>query len=135
MNSILEKLLEEELRIVNKHLPYKRASLREMLLEERPEIVLRDGSKHLFDKRELRLLRGLLEGDRDIELPIIIYYLGGGVYMVSGRENVEVVSKVLGRERAPESDKIYLSRSEVIDLRATLRTTTTIVFTPQAMGE
>ena len=135
MSSLLERLLEEELRIVNKHLPYKRISLREALSEERPEIVLRDGSRHLFDKKELHLLRDLLEGSRDIELPIIIYYLGRGVYMVSGRENVVVISKVLGRERVPESDRIYLSRSEVVNLRVALRTTTTIVFTPQVMGE
>jgi len=135
MSSLLERLLEEELRIVNKHLPYKRISLREALSEERPEIVLRDGSRHLFDKKELHLLRDLLEDDHDIELPIIIYYLGRGVYMVSGRENVVVISKVLGRERVPESDRIYLSRSEVVNLRVALRTTTTIVFTPQVMGE
>jgi len=135
MTSTLERLLEEELRLANKHLPYRKISLREALSKERPEIVLRDGSRHLLDRRELHLLRDLLGYDRDLELPIIIYYLGRGIYMVSGRDNVAIVSKVLGRGEVLKSDSIYLSRPEVIDLRMVLRTTTTIVFAPQLVGE
>ncbi len=135
MSSTLERLLEEELRLANKHLPYRKISLREALSRERPEMILRDGSRHMLDRKELNLLRGLLGDDRDLELPIIIYYLGRGVYMVSGRENVAIISKILGKERSSESDRVYLSRPEVIDLRMILRTTTTIVFAPQAVGE
>jgi len=135
VSSTLERLLEEELRLANKHLPYRKISLREALSRERPEMILRDGSRHMLDRKELNLLRGLLGDDRDLELPIIIYYLGRGVYMVSGRENVAIISKILGKERSSESDRVYLSRPEVIDLRMILRTTTTIVFAPQAVGE
>lgn len=39
------------LQTLNRHLPVKRNTLRELLLEERPGVKNLDGSTHYFDKK------------------------------------------------------------------------------------
>jgi uncharacterized protein (UPF0216 family) len=135
MNSVLDKFLEEELRIANKHLPYQKIGLCEALNMDKPEVVLRDGSTHRFDKRELQLLKDLLgELACDVQVPVIIYYqygLGKGIYYVAGKLEASLVSKLLGEKPAyTDREKIFLSRPEVIYIRTILRTTSTVAFIP-----
>lgn len=129
MNELIERYLELELKIVNRHLPYSRISLCEALRSETPEVVLRDGSTHRFDRRELIILKEVLGEDFcDLMLPIFVYYdidIGKGTYRVRGKREAMAVARLLGKE---ENEEIFLTRAELIELRSRLRTTTTIVF-------
>jgi len=71
---LLEKYLREELRVVNKSLPVRRKSLKELLKEEYPYVLTRDGGIHMFRRSELRYAYELL-GDElaaKLYLPIIL---------------------------------------------------------------
>jgi uncharacterized protein (UPF0216 family) len=129
---ILTRYLEGELRLVNKHIPYKRRNLCELLKEPIPYIILRDRSVHVFDMEELKRLKQVL-GNRacDLSLPIIVEYIPSdqeGFYVVNGALEVEAVSKVLGCEGKEEH--LILYRPQIIELRRKLRTTTTILIKP-----
>lgn len=129
---ILTRYLEGELRLVNKHIPYKRRNLCELLKEPIPYIILRDGAVHVFDMEELKRLKQVL-GNRacDLSLPIIVEYIPSdqeGFYVVNGALEVEAVSKVLGCEGKEEH--LILYRPQIIELRRKLRTTTTILIKP-----
>lgn len=129
---ILTRYLEGELRLVNKHIPYKRRNLCELLKEPIPYIILRDGSVHVFDMEELERLKQVLGNKAcDLSLPIIVEYIPSdqeGFYVVNGALEVEAVSKVLGCEGKEEH--LILYRPQIIELRRKLRTTTTILIKP-----
>ncbi|WFO75504.1 DUF61 family protein [Desulfurococcaceae archaeon MEX13E-LK6-19] len=132
-NDYIDKLLREELRIVNKHLPYKRISLEELLKEDIPHIVLRDGSVHLFKKEELTLLSNIIPKEKwsELKLPIIIeanLSLGEHIYVVREPIAAYAIAKILEKEdyRIP----LIIYGKELPIIRKKLRTTTTIVFLP-----
>ncbi|MGB9826939.1 MAG: DUF61 family protein [Thermosphaera sp.] len=128
----LTRYLEGELRLVNKHVPYKRKKLCELLGEPIPYIVLRDGSIHVFDPEELKRLKQVLRDKAcDLSLPIIIEYVPSdqeGFYVVNGALEVEAVSKVL--ECEGKEGQLILYRPQIIELRRKLRTSTTILIKP-----
>jgi len=133
MNSIdLERLLMEELRLVNKHAPYEKVSLCDLIRMEVPFIVLRDGSQHILDPRELTRLHALLGSEAcSLHLPLIIEYIPGereGVYLVRDPLEAKVVASLLGL--SSYSVPLFLSRPHVLELRRLLRTTTTILLNP-----
>lgn len=130
---IVERALKEELVIVNKHLPYKRISLCELLEMQFPHYVSRDGSLNLIDRRELEMLKSIMDkGDEcSLYLPIIIEYkpsLGEGVYTIRDRVASMVVSKMLGLEWR---EQLVIYRPQLLELRSKLKTTTTIIFLPE----
>lgn len=133
MSEDIEKLLVDELKIVNKHLPHQKINLCTALKLEKPEIILRDGSIHRFDRKELNLIREILgEKACNIDVPIIIYYhysFGKNIYEVNGKVEIELINKLLEKQTII-NDKLYLSRPEIIHIRMVLRTTTTIAFIP-----
>ncbi len=129
----LEEILKEELlRLANKHLPYKKKSLKEALNEKYPHITTRDGSIHMFKRSELEFLKSLISEDKwdKLKLPITIELnpdYGEGAAIVRGRVEVEVVSKILGIKPQRE-DEIVIYRPQISVLRRHLRTTTQIAF-------
>lgn len=131
-NNYIERFLSEELRLVNKHVPYERRNLCELLKMEIPYIVLRDGSQHILDPRELRRLRDILAGDAcRLQLPIVIEYIPGereGIYVVRDEIGAKAIASVMniGNPTAP----LFLSRTHILELRRILRTTTTILLNP-----
>jgi len=135
MNSILDRLLEEELKITNKHLPYHKIGLCQALETDKPEVTLRDGTTHRIDKKELELIKQILgELACEIQVPIIIYYqygLGKGTYYVTGKLEAILISKLLNKEEVDiRNEKLFLTRPEIIFLRTILRTSTTVAFIP-----
>ncbi len=126
-----DRIIKLELSRLNVHLPERRLSLKEALLSSRPQVAARDGSVHMFKRKELEFLAGLLpEADRDkLQLPILIALepkLGRGTARISGEAEVKVVSQVLEKEAAAEELLIY--RPEVAILRRKLPTTTQYLF-------
>lgn len=74
LNGLLARYLREELRAVNKYLPVRRKSLNELLKEEYPHVMTRDGGTHMFRRSELKLLASLLNDEEreSLLLPIIV---------------------------------------------------------------
>ena len=77
---MLQECLKSELKVVNAHLPSKQKLLSDLLDEEYPHILCRDGSTHLFRRKELKYLAGLLDADeqKKLLLPMLIEVGAGG---------------------------------------------------------
>lgn len=132
-NDYIERFLHEELRIVNKHLPYRQVTLKEIAEMEIPYIVLRDGTKHLIKQKEIELLKNIVPKDKwdQLKIPIIIearLSLGEHVYLVRDPVAAYVISKILNKKDYSVPLTIY--GSELVVVRRILRTTSTIVFYP-----
>lgn len=71
---ILHDCLKDELRVMNSYLPKSQKSLAELLKEEYPSVPSNDGTLHIFKKKELTYLAGLVstENQSRLFLPIII---------------------------------------------------------------
>jgi len=129
---LVSRVLREELVLVNKHIPYKRYSLCDLLAMSIPHYVSRDGNTYLVDPRELDLLKQIAGEDAcKLYIPIIIEYkpsLGEGTYVIRDPVASRIISKFLDVEYSGSELIIY--RSQLNSIRNRLRTTTTIVFTP-----
>ena len=133
---MLQECLRSELRVVNAHLPSKQKPLLDLLDEEYPHILCRDGSTHLFKKKELRYLAGLLDADeqKELLLPILINVSAGGDEMVvicPGMVAEKVISKVLDMPVSRRQDRVVIYKPQLAILRKLLRTTTQYLFPPK----
>ncbi|RLG84345.1 MAG: hypothetical protein DRO40_01525 [Thermoprotei archaeon] len=138
MEDISEKIilhaLKEELRIVNKHLPYRRPSLSELLSMEIPYIVLRDGTIHLINIDELKTISKYIDPSEydDLKIPILIEVnpsLGKNTYIIRDPLGAKVIAKLLGLTKYHVPLVIY--NPQLYEIRLKLRTTTTIIFVPE----
>lgn len=125
-----DRLIKLELARLNAHLPERRITLREALSLPKPQVLARDGSVHSFKRGELELLAKLLpEADWEkLQLPILIALepkLGRGAARVSGKAEVKVTCKLLGKKATEE---LLIYRPEVALLRRKLPTTTQYLF-------
>ncbi|MCS7127941.1 MAG: DUF61 family protein [Sulfolobales archaeon] len=127
----IDELLKDFLRIVNKHLPYTRPTLRELRELKNPFIILRDGGIHLIDPSEIELLYQYIDPDDEgkLRIPIIIEVnpkYGEGTAVVREPIAAKVVSRFLKLSHLKEP--LFIYRSQISELRRIFRTTTTVVF-------
>ena len=130
---LLQESLRGELKVVNAHLPSKQKSLRDLLSEEYPNITCRDGSTHLFRRKELKYLAGLLSADEQqkLMLPILIEVSAGEGEMAvlsTGGVEEKVVAEVLDMPLTPKQGRIVIYKPQLAVIRKLLRTTTQYVF-------
>ncbi len=109
---------------------FKRKRLKDLLNEEKPYIII-NGKRHRIKRRELELLREIGSSE-DLKIPIVLEVdpsLGGAI-KVSGKEEVKVISKILGRDinMFSEEDVLYIYKPELRIVRRELPTTTQIIF-------
>ena len=128
-----EELWGREISRVNRHLPSSRPTLAELLAMKEPSVVLRDGSRHHFKRRELEELASLLDGDevKNLRVPIIleISTLYRGYFRVRGKVAVKVIDTILGQYDPLEEREVGLyPRYLLPKLRRQLPTTTTYAF-------
>ncbi len=129
----LSKLLAEQVRSLNRHLAIERLSLKELLEQRRPAVMLRDGVRHHFRRSELEMLSRLLPERMHPRLYLPIYIelssdrFGTGTARISGRAECEVVARLLGRKVA--GDELFIYRPEIQLIRRELPTTTQYMFT------
>ena len=133
VENYIEKALKEELKIINKHLPYKRTTLKELMKMDIPYVVLRDGTTHLIEKRELELLYRYASDElaSKLKIPIIIEVnpgFGEGAAIVRDQIAAKVLSLILNKEYKEGPLIIYMPH--LSELRRMLRTTTTVIFIP-----
>ena len=128
-----EGFLKKQIQNLNRHLPKGRATLANLLEQDKPEIENRDGSTHRFKKKELEFLADLLpeRKHRRLRLPIIIRVspeLGRGAAKISGRIEQEVFEKILEKQDESEGHELLIYRPEVRKIRQKLPTTTQYAF-------
>ncbi len=133
---ILQECLKSELRVINAHLPSKQKPLSDLLGEKYPHVLCRDGSTHLFKRKELKYLAGLLDAEeqRELLLPILIGVSGAGGEMVvlcPGVVEEKVISKVLDMPVTRSQKGIVIYKPQLAIIRKLLRTTTQYIFSPK----
>ena len=127
------RILSKELQAMNKHLAKSKVDLESLLKEEKPKVILKDDSEHVFKKDELEKLAGLLPEfmHKRLRLPIYIELSSGkygrGTGRVSGGVECRVVRKVLDKD--DNGDELFIYRPDIKKLRKELPTTTQHMFT------
>lgn len=129
----IETYLREELRLANRYAPRERLSICNLMKMEVPFVHTLDGGIHMVDPRELNLLYETVQGDCSLKLPILIEYVpeGEGIYVVKEEVSVKALTRIL--DLKSYSKPLVLYRSQVLELRRILRTTTVILLSPRVL--
>ncbi len=120
---------------LNRHLPKKRAALKQLLQEDKPGIENQDGSIHSFDKKELKRLASIVpEWEQDkLRLPIYLEMSSSmerGSIRISGRSECAVINEILGKEKPEKSvNSMIIYYPHLLKIRKELPTTTQYMFT------
>ncbi len=135
---MLRECLRGELRVLNAYLPCEQKSLSDLLGEEDPNVVCNDGSTHLFKRKELKYLAGMLDTDEReaLLLPMLIEVKPGQGEMAiicQGGVEEKVVSKILDMPVAPKQKRIMIYKPQLALLRKPLKTTTQYLFSPRSL--
>ena len=107
---LLQESLKHELKVVNAHLPTEQKPLSDLLREEYPHVVCKDGTTHLFSRKELRYLVGLM------------------AVLCPGETAAKVIAGVLDMTVTPRQSKITIYKPQLAVIRRVLRTTTQYIF-------
>jgi uncharacterized protein (UPF0216 family) len=127
-----KNILVKTIQTMNQHLPSRRINLTELLTMEKPGIKGKDNTFFIMEKAELDLISQSLPRFlwSRLRLPLLIEMspdYGSGAARVQGEPEVELVSKLLGKER-PSAKQMIIYLPEVRELRRKLPTTTQYAF-------
>ena len=133
------KISVKFLQTLNRHLPGKRKTLKELLEEEKPNVKNIDGSTHSFDKKELEKLAYMIpewEHNR-LRLPLYLEMSASmerGAIKISGRVECRIINRILHEEGMPERDveerdSMIIYYPHLARIRKELPTTTQFMFT------
>jgi uncharacterized protein len=130
---LLQKHFAAEVRLLNPSLPVKRKSLADLLTENIPHIICSDGSKHIFKKKELKLLAEILnqEEQQNLYLPVILLITAGiEEVTVVGKPDLltKIIKRVLNTDPLHRAGNVIIYKSQLGEIRKLLRTTTQYVF-------
>lgn len=136
--TMLQKCLGGELRLLNAYLPREQKPLSDLLHEEYPHVMCNDGGTHLFKEKELKYLSSLVDTDKQeaLLLPMLIEVSPGQNEMaIICQSEVEekVISKILNMPITPGQEKIRVYKPQLASLRKGLRTTTQYLFPPKIL--
>ncbi len=127
-----EKAMQRLFSNMNQHVPVRRRSLQQLLLDADPSYVGKDGRSYKLDRKELLFLSELVdESERSrLKLPILIMTdtsYGDGYWKVIGTLEVKVLSQLINR--TPEKDdEMRVFYPYLKEIRDKLPTTTNTVF-------
>lgn len=119
---------------MNTHLPAQKRSLAELLADEDPAYMGKDGHRYCVDRAELEYLASIVpEVDRGkVRLPILVMTDTGadsGAWKVTGRVEAKLVAMILKRDPDAE-DMVLFYYPHLHELRRKLPTTTSVMFLP-----
>jgi len=132
------KISMKFIQILNRHLPVKRKTLKELMSEDKPCITNNDGSIHSFDKKELDMIASIVPEWEYNKLKLPIYLemsssMERGTIKISGRIECSVISRILyeGEEkmRVVDKDSMIIYYPHLPKIRKELSTTTQFMFT------
>jgi uncharacterized protein (UPF0216 family) len=98
LEKLFGRMIREEVRRLNEHLPKKRKSLKTLLEEKTPSVQTQDGRTIFMNKKELEKFAEIvpIHLQNKIELPIVIqrrFDLGKSIYTVMGNKLEEFTLK------------------------------------------
>ena len=135
---ILQECLKGELGALNAHLPRHQKPLSDLLSEEYPYVVCHDGNTHLFKKKELQYLAGMLDTEEQkvLLLPMLIE-LGSSqdeaaVICEQGIKE-KIVSEILNMPVTSKQGRVAIYKPQLGVLRKILKTTTQYIFSTKAL--
>jgi len=141
-NEPYEKMLQEclkgELRVLNAHLPRRQKPLSDLLGEKYPHVVCSDGSTHLFKRKELEYLAGMLntEEQKALLLPMLIE-LGPNqdevAIICEERIGEKIVPKILNMPVTSKQGRLIIYKLQLGVLRKVLKTTTQYIFSAKIL--
>lgn len=126
------------LQTLNRHLPKRRKTLKELIEEDKPSIKNMDGSTHSFDKKELKKVASMIpEWEHDkLRLPIYLEMSSSmerGTIKITGRIECRMINRILHEGEKPESkeekDSMTIYYPHLPKIRKELPTTTQFMFT------
>ncbi|MCX6669020.1 MAG: DUF61 family protein [Methanothrix sp.] len=129
------RTLAKLMRSLNDHLPVERRTLGELLNEEKPRVVCRDGSTHRIKTEELKLIEGITKSRwgkeaEMLKLPLLIEMApdyGRSAARIRGRICCDIVQTILQKERKAV-DEMIIFRPDVRCLRRELPSATQYAF-------
>lgn len=135
-----KKISLKFIQTLNRHLPAKRRTLKELMLEEKPSVKNLDGSTHTFDKKELEKLASIIPEREHERLRLPLYLemsssMERGTIRISGRLECRVINRVLQEGEAPEErgaeekDSMIIYYPHLAKIRKELPTATQFMFT------
>ena len=124
-----ENLIKKQVVSLNRHVPRKRKTLADLLLEERPHVIGADGSRHRFKNSEIKKIAGLIDESeyKNLKLPIYIEIepTTSGA-RIAGRIESKIVCKILNLD--PCKSELFIYRPEIKTLRNEFPTATQYIF-------
>jgi len=132
VRGINKNILVKTIQTMNQHLPNRRLNLTELLAMEKPGIRGKDNTFFVMDRSELKLISESVPRFlwSRLRLPMLIEMspdFGSGGARIQGEAEVELTSKILGKERSLDR-QIVIYLPEVRELRRKLPTTTQYAF-------
>lgn len=122
-------------RSLNDHLPAERKTLGDLLREEKPRVVCRDGSTHRIRREELESIEKIIGSKwgkeaEMLKLPLLIEMApdyGRSAARIRGRVYCDIVQEILGEERKT-TDEMVIFRPDVRRLRREFPSVTQYAF-------
>ena len=124
-----DRLLKKQIMVLNRHIPRRRKTLKELLEEEKPHVLGTDGSRHRFKKKELDKISSMIpEGSWGrLKLPLYIEIssqMSGS--RIKGKLECKLICQILNKEDCGE--EIYIYRGDTKVVRRELPTTSQYIF-------
>ncbi|OPY33427.1 MAG: hypothetical protein A4E32_00644 [Methanomassiliicoccales archaeon PtaU1.Bin124] len=129
-----ERSLERLFQSMNSHVPSVRPSLESLLESNDPVYLGKDGRTFHVDKEELRLLSTYLDiwDWSRLKIPLLLMTdtnYEGGMWKVSGKLEVTVISRFLGREPEKENEMLIFY-PHLLKIRQTFPTAVNVLYLP-----
>jgi uncharacterized protein (UPF0216 family) len=135
-DQLINYFLKGELRVINSSIPRRRKTLEELLKEEYPYVLTRDGGTHMFRRSELELAKELIQ-EKVSELLLPIYLelrpdLSETVAVVSDPVAIELISKLIKIEK---TRPLYLYPIQLSELRRRASTLFIYLISPRSLTQ
>ncbi len=131
-NEIVDRALATLVSTVNSHLPRNSRMLAEMLEEDEPVIVARDGNEYLIERKELEFIAKYLDEEeiKSFPVPVILEMCGVGgktLVYVRNKKHAEFLKRAFGFDRFVNG-VLVLELHEIHPIRRKLKTASQVMF-------
>ncbi len=131
-NEIVDRALATLVSTVNSHLPRNSRMLAEMLEEDEPVIVARDGNEYLIERKELEFIAEYLDEEeiKSFPVPVILEMCGVGgktLVYVRNKKHAEFLKRAFGFDRFVNG-VLVLELHEIHPIRRKLKTASQVMF-------